>query len=343
MRACLLGCCVSSVHLVRPRLGREREPRTAYTYIQTCIQARLQEDQRERGLSAAGKAALVHFSYKKPPPTPTSAAPTLAQPEAAAGGGGFDGEPDEEGEEPPAPTVSRQSSSCLSLAASTKQPSGLWTEEEQEDGAGGCCGLSEGAGKEGGASSGGSGVKDEGGVDEEEEEEEMGPKKERPSSPTAYFPTDALIDSSCSICLNEYEEGDSLTLLPICKHVFHDACISVWLARHVRCPLCQFDLSVLGSSGTEGAHLDRPPFGPSTASMTATPMAPRQAAGGWRPTYGDVEDDEQEELGRGGGNRRAIMTIVNEPAGRVGFGGERGDAQQPAMRIVAVDVGEEGQ
>lgn len=279
----------------------------------------------------------MHFSYKKPPPTPTSAAPAPAQPEAAAGGGGFEDGPGEEGEEPLAPTVSRQSSSCVSLAASTKQPSGVWTEEEQEDRAGGCCGLSEGAGKEGGDSSGGSRMKDE----EEKEDEEMGPNKERHSSAGAsYYPTDALIDNHCSICLNEYDEGDSLTLLPICKHVFHDACISVWLARSRRCPLCQRDLSVLGSSsssGAEGAHLDRPPFGPSTASMTATPMAPRRR-GRWRPAYGEgasdgeeEEDDQEQERGRGGGggNRRVMMTIVNEPA------------QHPVMRIVAVDVGED--
>jgi hypothetical protein len=46
----------------------------------------------------------------------------------------------------------------------------------------------------------------------------------------------------CSICLGEYEEGESLFKLP-CGHIFHAECINSWCSSHTRCPLCNFDLA----------------------------------------------------------------------------------------------------
>ncbi|KAF8698655.1 hypothetical protein HU200_034904 [Digitaria exilis] len=48
----------------------------------------------------------------------------------------------------------------------------------------------------------------------------------------------------CAVCLSEFDgAGDKLRLLPGCCHVFHAACIDVWLAAHVTCPVCRADLS----------------------------------------------------------------------------------------------------
>ncbi|XP_021725418.1 RING-H2 finger protein ATL52-like [Chenopodium quinoa] len=46
-------------------------------------------------------------------------------------------------------------------------------------------------------------------------------------------------DSSCSVCLTEFEEGDDLRLLPKCSHAFHVSCIDTWLRSHKNCPLCR--------------------------------------------------------------------------------------------------------
>jgi len=54
---------------------------------------------------------------------------------------------------------------------------------------------------------------------------------------------------SCSICLCEYEEGESLTRLP-CGHVYHEECVSAWVSNHVRCPLCNYDLEEDASSSS---------------------------------------------------------------------------------------------
>lgn len=49
-------------------------------------------------------------------------------------------------------------------------------------------------------------------------------------------------DAACSICLCEYEDGEDLLSRLPCGHIYHDDCITAWVERHVRCPLCNFDL-----------------------------------------------------------------------------------------------------
>jgi hypothetical protein len=44
----------------------------------------------------------------------------------------------------------------------------------------------------------------------------------------------------CSICIDEFEAGERLTLLPRCQHAFHKDCIRPWLMeRQGCCPLCK--------------------------------------------------------------------------------------------------------
>ncbi|KAF8380706.1 hypothetical protein HHK36_028196 [Tetracentron sinense] len=45
--------------------------------------------------------------------------------------------------------------------------------------------------------------------------------------------------TDCSVCLNEFQEDESLRLLPKCKHAFHLPCIDTWLKSHSNCPLCR--------------------------------------------------------------------------------------------------------
>jgi len=49
-------------------------------------------------------------------------------------------------------------------------------------------------------------------------------------------------DVTCSICLCDYEPGDNIVTLP-CGHMYHEDCVSSWTSNHIRCPLCNYDLT----------------------------------------------------------------------------------------------------
>ncbi|WMV11914.1 hypothetical protein MTR67_005299 [Solanum verrucosum] len=47
----------------------------------------------------------------------------------------------------------------------------------------------------------------------------------------------------CAVCLNEFEDDETLRLIPKCDHVFHPECIDAWLESHDTCPVCRADLN----------------------------------------------------------------------------------------------------
>ncbi|XP_042497373.1 RING-H2 finger protein ATL16 [Macadamia integrifolia] len=47
----------------------------------------------------------------------------------------------------------------------------------------------------------------------------------------------------CAVCLNEFQEEESLRVLPNCAHAFHIDCIDVWLQSNANCPLCRSSIS----------------------------------------------------------------------------------------------------
>lgn len=51
------------------------------------------------------------------------------------------------------------------------------------------------------------------------------------------------ISLECAVCLSEFENTDTLRLLPICCHVFHHDCVDAWLSTHVTCPVCRSNLA----------------------------------------------------------------------------------------------------
>lgn len=47
---------------------------------------------------------------------------------------------------------------------------------------------------------------------------------------------------ACSVCLQDFQIGETVRSLPHCHHMFHLPCIDKWLLRHASCPLCRRDL-----------------------------------------------------------------------------------------------------
>ncbi|CAN1345765.1 Putative RING-H2 finger protein ATL36 [Linum perenne] len=48
----------------------------------------------------------------------------------------------------------------------------------------------------------------------------------------------------CAVCISEFEDAETLRLIPACSHVFHIDCIDSWLVSHVTCPVCRADLTL---------------------------------------------------------------------------------------------------
>ncbi|WCJ24779.1 RING/U-box superfamily protein [Euphorbia peplus] len=55
-----------------------------------------------------------------------------------------------------------------------------------------------------------------------------------------YKKDEGLIEGrECSVCLSEFEQDETVRLLPKCNHAFHITCIDTWLRSHTNCPLCR--------------------------------------------------------------------------------------------------------
>ncbi|EXB56540.1 E3 ubiquitin-protein ligase ATL6 [Morus notabilis] len=46
----------------------------------------------------------------------------------------------------------------------------------------------------------------------------------------------------CAVCLCEFEDDETLRLIPKCDHVFHMECVDTWLESHTTCPVCRANL-----------------------------------------------------------------------------------------------------
>lgn len=64
-----------------------------------------------------------------------------------------------------------------------------------------------------------------------------------------YKRGDGLVEGTeCSVCLNEFQEDETLRLLPKCNHAFHIPCIDTWLRSHTNCPLCRAGIVINSAS-----------------------------------------------------------------------------------------------
>lgn len=48
---------------------------------------------------------------------------------------------------------------------------------------------------------------------------------------------------TCSICLENYSEKETVTMISRCGHSFHATCIRQWLGKNATCPVCRTSLS----------------------------------------------------------------------------------------------------
>ncbi|CAN4115584.1 unnamed protein product [Withania somnifera] len=102
-----------------------------------------------------------------------------------------------------------------------------------------------------------------------------------------YKSGDGFIDGTeCSVCLNEFQDDESLRLLPKCNHAFHIHCIDIWLRSHTNCPLCRASII----SSTAAAPVD------STANISSTNTSPNEVNGSLRDVILEGVIDDQDEF-----------------------------------------------
>ncbi|KAJ0757985.1 putative transcription factor C2H2 family [Helianthus annuus] len=80
----------------------------------------------------------------------------------------------------------------------------------------------------------------------------------------------------CVVCLNEFQDSDTLRVLPSCDHGFHLHCIDIWLRSNPNCPICRLNISGGAPNPTD------------TIVMTSSPQHPPSLAHN-SPTTSDEE------------------------------------------------------
>ena len=82
-------------------------------------------------------------------------------------------------------------------------------------------------------------------------------------------------DPSCSVCIDQFEEGEIIKTMPTCQHVFHKDCIDEWLSQHSTCPNCR--ASLLPAPGSPSPPPGDPPEGLSFLFGRRGPNSPSTA------------------------------------------------------------------
>ena len=54
----------------------------------------------------------------------------------------------------------------------------------------------------------------------------------------------------CAICLSNFEIGEKVSALPCC-HTYHTECLDKWLVEHLKCPVCNFNLTFRNVVGSD--------------------------------------------------------------------------------------------
>ncbi|KAK9713096.1 hypothetical protein RND81_06G002400 [Saponaria officinalis] len=85
----------------------------------------------------------------------------------------------------------------------------------------------------------------------------------------------------CAVCLSDFDDDETLRLLPKCDHVFHSECIDTWLEAHTTCPVCRHNLAIIApDSGEDDSLADAPELPTSEVRITIPGRFPRSHSTG---------------------------------------------------------------
>jgi hypothetical protein len=76
--------------------------------------------------------------------------------------------------------------------------------------------------------------------------------------------------TNCPITLDEFEEGEQVTRILHCGHIFKKSAIENWFCRNVRCPVCRYDIREYVRPTQVERSRQTPPITPSTSANNLT-------------------------------------------------------------------------
>jgi len=76
--------------------------------------------------------------------------------------------------------------------------------------------------------------------------------------------------TNCPITLDEFEEGEQVTRILHCGHIFKKSAIENWFCRNVRCPVCRYDIREYVTPTQLERSRQTPPITPSTSANNLT-------------------------------------------------------------------------
>ncbi|KAM7470611.1 hypothetical protein LguiA_008794 [Lonicera macranthoides] len=141
-----------------------------------------------------------------------------------------------------------------------------------------------------------------------------------------YKKGEGLVEGTdCSVCLSEFQEDETLRLLPKCNHAFHIPCIDTWLTSHTNCPLCR-------------AGIVKPATGSPSPELSIGDPAPAEETqlGVSNNEFGSEREIEGPELGIRVEEEEEISEIPKAEVGDSGNNLELNEIQ-PMRRSVSLD------
>ena len=90
---------------------------------------------------------------------------------------------------------------------------------------------------------------------------------------TITYAQSARLNSRCPITLEDFVEGDEVTRIRHCGHVFHTPSIRNWFSNRVRCPVCRCDIREYREPAQTDVSNNIPPTWSTSAGSTANASA----------------------------------------------------------------------
>ncbi|KAF3545833.1 hypothetical protein DY000_02003126 [Brassica cretica] len=118
----------------------------------------------------------------------------------------------------------------------------------------------------------------------------------------------------CAICLNEFEDEETLRWMPPCSHTFHASCIDVWLSSWSTCPVCRANLSL-----KPGESFPYPSMDLETGNEQSTGRSVVQLGENLERFTLQLPDEVQRQLASLNPTRKSHMALPEARSSRQGY------------------------